>query len=200
MTQQQRSDYNTIAADIINDRNVVGQILKPYGGAGELVVRWYDGFSITAGGLLWAEIDGLAVPIFAQSVVSQGVSKSVILFDDFATADYAAQLIGLKLYTQSIVGDDNADDSTNNQDDGEWGFLVGYSFEDVTSGARGVVVGSIDNVMNPLLVVEVEGIEHYVPIDESLIKKVHRSSQRLVMRLAVGLLDLGNVVAVEDER
>lgn len=194
-----KQEYNEMARASICQERVVCHVLKGYGVDGELIVRLRDDFSLEVGDMMWVEIDALPVPVFVRSVKGQGVHKAVVVFDDFQSEELAAELIGHKLYADSsvvvspLLSDDYEDQES------EWGYLVGFTFEDATSGLKGVVSDYIDNVMNPLLVVDILSTEHYIPIDDSLIVKVHKKRRHIVMKLAAGLLDLGNVVAVEDE-
>lgn len=175
-------DYNSRAAAAIAAENTVAQVQKPFGNEGELVVRLWDTFPETTTEPLWVEIDSLAVPLFIRSFTPQGVSKAVIVFDDFQDSQSAALLIGHKLYSEHVAQEQEQSD--------DWSFLIGFTFEETTSQRKGVITGYLDSPLNPLLEVESESEEYLIPISESLIEKINERRSHIVLRLAEGIFSL----------
>lgn len=196
-SKQISEQYNQWALSAIDDRFWVARVSRSYGLGGELVLKLGDNFPIarSVDDPLWVEIDALPVPLFTCHFAMQGTSKAVVVFEDFQSEELAARLLGLKVYSMQAL---SQDDSAGDQDDDSWGYLVGFTMSDTTSGQSGLVVDYIDSAMNPLLVVEIKGEQHYIPIAEELVAKVSRRRKTIKLNLPQGILDLNSIVAVED--
>lgn len=188
--------YNQWAASAIRPELWVARVSRSYGSGGELVLKLGDNFPMdrSSDDPLWVEIDSLPVPLFVSEFSMQGNSKAVVVFEDFKNEELAARLLGLKVYSMQAQSEDASDDEPQ----GEWGFLVGFTITDTTSGQIGTVVDYIDNIMNPLLVVEIQDEQHYIPIAEELVEKISQRRKTIKLNLPQGILDLNNLVAVED--
>lgn len=175
------NDYNIRAKSIINPANQVGVIQKEYGKGEQLVVRLWDTFVEDLDKPLWVEIDSLPVPLFMGSFQPQGRERAIIMFEDFETPEKAAMLVGLKLYGEYIAKYD---------DDDPWEFLVGYTFHDTTSGKQGKIVNFIDNQINPLIEVEIDGDKYLLPIAEELVDGLDEQDRIIVMSQAEGIFEI----------
>ncbi|MEG1037667.1 MAG: hypothetical protein RSE22_04820 [Mucinivorans sp.] len=177
-----QTDYNARAASAVAPANCVGLVSRLYGKSGELVIKLLDNFP-TQVERLWIVSDEIATPLFLTSFVEQGAAKAVVVFEDFETEGLACQLIGHKLYAEHAENDQ--------EEEGEWDFVLGYSFTDLTSKRKGRVSDVYPSEMNPLIGVELEGQsdEVLVPIALPLIEKIERRSRRITMRLVDGFFD-----------
>jgi len=167
---------------IISETDSVGLVQKPFGNNGELVVKLRETFPEDHTEPLWVEIDSMAVPLFVKSYTPQGVSKAVVIFDDFTEKIRAAMLVGKELFS-GLQDDENAEES-------EWDFLAGYSFDDQTSSRKGAVTEYVDNSLNPLLEVEIAGESFLVPFSENLTVKINKRQKSITMSLPEGIFDL----------
>lgn len=175
-------DYNKRAAMAVEEKNCVGLIARLYGKSGEVVVKMLDNFPKKAE-LLWVVVDQIATPLYVSSFSSQGASKAVVVFEDFQSEELVGQLMGKKLYAENAEQED--------AEQGELQFLVGFEFEDLTSGGKGRVTTVYDSEMNPLLGVDFSGVqvEVLIPLAEQLIEKLDQKRKRLTMRLADGFFE-----------
>lgn len=196
-SKQISEQYNRWASSAIDDQFWVARVSRSYGLGGELVLKLGDNFPMdrSVDDPLWVEIDSLPVPLFTCHFAMQGASKAVVVFEDFQSEELAARLLGLKIYSMQAL---SQDDSAGEHDDYGWGYLVGFTMSDTTSGQSGLVVDYIDSAMNPLLMVEIDGEQHYIPIAEDLVAKVSRRRKTIKLNLPQGILDLNSIVAVED--
>lgn len=181
-------NYNERAAAAIESQHLCGRISKLYGKQGELVVRLYGDLSVDefAAKLrkepLWVEIDAIATPFFATSVKGQGVSGAVVVLEDVDNERLGEMLVGSNFYIGSAVSRrERADD---------WSMLEGCRFVDVTSSTEGVIKSVIDNSLNPLLEVVVDGgAEFFVPIAEELIKGCNKRKKIVQLELVEGFFE-----------
>lgn len=197
VSKQKQESYNQWAASAIRPELWVARVSRSYGLGGELVLKLGDNFPMdrSSDDPLWVEIDSLSVPLFVSAFSMQGTSKAVVVFDDFESEELAARLLGLKIYSIQALTQGDSDDES---EDDDWSFLIDFTMTDTTSGQTGIVVDYIDSAMNPLLVVEIEGEQHYIPIAEELVAKVSQRRKTIKLNLPQGILDLNNLVAVED--
>ena len=171
------------AKSIVSYTEAVGLVQKAFGNNGELVVKLRDTFPDDHTEPLWVEIDSMAVPLFISSMAPQGVSKAVIIFDDFASKERAGMLIGRELYS-------GQEPSGGKEDTDDWSILEGFAFEDCTSGRKGVVAGYIDNPNNPLMEVRLDSGNYLVPFSGELTEKIDRRRKIVKMSLPEGIFDL----------
>lgn len=174
--------------EVFRPENLIGQIRKPYGREGELLVVFYADFPDDydySTEPLWVEIDTLAVPLFIHSARAlggaEGSRKTVVVFDDFEKESEASQLIGLKLYTETDAGEEPRLDFE------AW---IGYRLTDIASGREGEIVEFHDYPNNPLLGVLFDGEEVLVPAVEPIIKGVDDKKRVITATLPEGLFEL----------
>lgn len=174
-------DLSQRAHRIISQSNPVGLISKAFGSEGELVVKIRESFPEDHTEPLWVDIDSMAVPLFISSFATQGLSKAVIVFDDFSSKERAAMLIGKELFAMQEAAP---------EEESEWGFLAGYSFEDTVSSRKGTVTEYIDDDFNPLLEVEIDGGSFLVPFSERLTDRIDKRRRTIRMSLPEGIFEL----------
>ena len=176
------TDYNQRAAEAIDPQNKVGRVVRLYGKHGEVVVQRWDGFPDRPA-LLWIEAEGIGTPIWARSCVGQGVSKAVVVFEEFESESLAEHLVGRTLYAEGAA---RAEEETDGLE-----LLIGFGFRDLTSGLAGRVAEAYDNDINPLLGVVLDGEEEerLVPWADALIEQLDGKKRKLVMRLAEGFFE-----------
>lgn len=182
------TDYNSLAASALQGQNQVGTISKLYGTEGELVVKLWDCFPVDdIEEPLWVEIDSLAVPLFISSFQNQGLSKAVVVFDDFQNEKLSSMLVGLPIYSLICEGGESQEDDMP---------LLGMSFEDRTSGKRGTIVGFIDSEFNPLLELQLDGDdqdqEYLVPFNEEFVVDFKERKGLIIFALPESIFDLNN--------
>jgi len=172
-------DYNSRSSLALKEENCVGQIQKIFGKDGELVVKVWDNFpDDIIEEPLWIEIDSKGVPLFLKSIKPQGLSKVVAVFEDWQSEELATELVGKKIYFES-------------QDDVEkTESVIGWTLKDTNSCLSGTITDISDSETNPLLFVEIDGLECLVPFTEDFITDFDEEAKVLYMELPEGLLNL----------
>lgn len=161
----------------------VARLNKPFGNGGALVATLYDAFperpDLTAP--LWAEIDGLRVPLFVASFERRGRTQAVMSFEDIDTPRRAAALLGKEL----SLGEMTAAPSSPADD------LTGFAAIIDGLAQRAEVTGVFDGP-NPLLELVLGGKTIWVPFADEFIKKIDRAKKELSLSLPRGLLELND--------
>ncbi len=174
-------NYNATAKSALNPIHRVGRITKLYGEQGGVSVKLKGGnvvfekneLELNAKNFaqiiktepLWIEIESIATPFFVTSAKPQGASAVAVTLDYIDTEQKAEMLIGTQIFVRGI--------ECQRERASDWDDLAGLKFTDQTSGKTGVVMEVIENSLNPLLFVEIEGEEHYVPLAKDLIMEIN---------------------------
>lgn len=165
-----------------------GRIAKKFGMGGELIVNLYDSFpeEFDIEEPLMVVIDSLAVPLFCDSFTRRGAGSAVVRFADFDTVGRADELVGREFSLRTV----NAD---NEQADSEEIYLddfVGYDARFKGSKKRGHISDFVDNELNPLFVVDVEGSEVIIPAVDQMIDSYSVGRREVVFDIPEGLFNL----------
>ena len=168
----------------MNNLEIVGKVTKSFGPDGGLLINLYDDFpeTIDLEEPLYAMIDSLPVPLFFDSFKRHGQSGAEVRFADFDNEIRAAELVGAELYRQSAEEPD--DDVVYLED------LVGFavSFDDLPY--HGTVSGYVDNDMNPLFEIDIDGKSVLIPAAEEMISELDIEEHRIEFSLPEGLIEL----------
>lgn len=173
----------------------VGRISKLFGLDGGFSINLYDVFpdNFNIEEPLYVIIDMLAVPLFSEHFERRGKNGAIVRFSDIDNKVRAEEFIGLEL----LVKGDKKGVKSISEDEGELYFedLIGYTAIINENGGtrpliRGTVTAYVDNEMNPLLCVETEGNEIYIPAADEFIESADTDSQTIEFNLPEGLLDL----------
>jgi len=165
----------------------VGYVQKPHGIHGELVIRFEEEYyeTLEECPTLFMEIDNLLVPYFISDEGLRFKSgESVITKLEWVDSDKKAKdLCGLSVFV-------NQDDIVEFEDEMSPNALVGYQLFDETLGLIGEITEVNDYSGNLLLVVEYQGKEALVPINEDLIIRMDEDRREIELRIPDGLFDL----------
>ena len=163
---------------------VVAKVSKLFGPEGGLLINLYDDFpeEVDMEEPVFAKIDSLPVPLFIESFRRHGKSGAEVRFADFDTETRASELIGMELYMEYPEVED--DDLIYYQD------LVGYNVTFDDKPYEGVVCGFIDNDMNPLLEIAVDGKNILIPAADEMISGLDTDIRHIEFSLPDGLLEL----------
>ena len=168
----------------MNTFEVVGKVSKLFGPEGGLLINLYDNFPevVDMEEPLFAIIDSLTVPLFLDAFKRHGQSGAEVRFADFDNESRATELVGMELYRQTT---DNQDDDLIYLQD-----LVGFSVSFDDKPYRGVVCAFVDNDMNPLFEVDIDGNTIFIPATEEMISELNLEKQHIEFSLPDGLLEL----------
>lgn len=165
----------------------VGYVQKPHGINGELVIRFQEEYYETLDEYptLFLEIDNLLVPFFINE---EGLrfksSESVITQLEWIDSDVKAKaLCGLSVFVKE-------EDVIEFEDEMSPHALVGFHLYDETLGLIGEIMEVHDYAGNMLLLVDYQGKEAMVPINEDLIVRLDEDLRELELRIPEGLFDL----------
>ena len=165
----------------------VGYVQKPHGIHGELVIRFEEEYyeTLEECPTLFMEIDNLLVPYFISDEGLRFKSgESVIAKLEQVDSDKKAKdLCGLSVFV-------NQNDIVEFEDEMSPNALVGYQLFDETLGLIGEITEVNDYSGNLLLVVEYQGKEALVPINEDLIIRMDEDRREIELRIPDGLFDL----------
>ena len=165
----------------------IGYVQKPHGIHGELVIRFEEEYyeTLEECPTLFMEIDNLLVPYFISDEGLRFKSgESVITKLEWVNSDKKAKdLCGLSVFV-------NQDDIVEFEDEMSPNALVGYQLFDETLGLIGEITEVNDYSGNLLLVVEYQGKEALVPINEDLIIRMDEDRREIELRIPDGLFDL----------
>lgn len=170
-----------------NNCTKVGYVQKPHGINGELVIRFQEEYYETLEEYppLFLEIDNLLVPFFvAEEGFRFKSSESVITQLDWVDTDAKAKaLCGLSVFV-------NKEDVIAFDDEMSPHALVGFQLYDETLGLIGEISEVHDYAGNMLLLVEYQGKEALVPLNEDLIVNIDEDKREIELRIPEGLFDL----------
>lgn len=168
----------------MNTMEVVAKVSKLFGPDGGLLINLYDNFPevLDMEEPVFAKIDSLSVPLFFDSFQRHGKSGAEVRFADFDTELRASELVGMELFMEFAEEED--DGLIYYQD------LVGYTATFDDKPYKGSVSAFIDNDLNPLLEITVDGKNILVPAAEEMIAELDTESQHIEFSLPEGLLEL----------
>lgn len=165
----------------------IGEITKPHGIRGEVVVRPYSG---SCDGLVGADLihvrrAGGAGPVRALRVLQARPHKgtALMLLEGTRTRNDAETLRGLEvLVDRSLLPELEEDEFYFHQ-------LIGMTATDPDGGSLGEVVDVFENQAGGVMVVRCDGADRMVPIVAELVPELDPGSGRLVINPIPGLLD-----------
>jgi 16S rRNA processing protein RimM len=168
-----------------DDMFLLGKTLKPHGLKGDVGVkldvdqpRNYEGLD-----MVWVRRQGTLVP-YALNMVSVRPKMTVFHFDGVEDVASAAAMSGHELLLPSSALPDL---------DGlkfYYHEVVGFELTDVHHGSLGEIVTVLDLPNNPLFKSVKDGVEGLFPMTDAVLRKVDRTTKRIVLELPEGLFDL----------
>ena len=166
-------------------QRLVGDVRKTFGANGELIVKLREDIPtaiLQNKEPVFIYIDGLPVPFYMKSAEPKGTAKLLVVFEDMETEALATELVGKPIY---IASKETAIESRSELD-----VLVGFTAIDDSHGELGLVKEVMDIPGNPCLVLDRNGLEVIVPLNQDLISKIDPKKKQIHLTLPDGLLDL----------
>ena len=174
---------------------LIGQISKPHGIHGELLMNFTDdSFDQEDCDLIILRRDGILVPFFYSALRYRSDSSCLITLDGIDTEEKARAIAGSDVYlplSYKLLPEDEED--MTYQD------FVGFTAEDERAGMLGEVTFVDESTMNTLMVIERNGRELMVPLHEEFVREIDLDSRTIFLNLPSGLLDLDSASFDTDE-
>ena len=165
----------------------IGYVHKPHGINGELVIRFQEEYyeTLEEYPVIFLDIDNLLVPYF---ITEEGLrfksSESVITRLDWINSDAKAkELCGSSVFV-------NQDDVIEFEDEMSTNALVGFQLFGENLGLIGQIKEVHDYAGNLLLLIDYQGKDVFVPINDDLIIRIDEDQKEIELRIAEGLFDL----------
>ncbi len=155
---------------------LLGTIAKTHGVRGELIIRTAnDSFDLEQDWeSIFLQIEGILVPFFIVAMRAFKSDEWVVKFDWYEDKTKADKLVGLPVWVSKELMETPEEEVF--LDD-----LIGFKFNDKTSGGTGHIVDYMDIPDNPLFEVEIDGEKNLVPAREEFILSVNPSEKKLAL-------------------
>lgn len=134
--------------------------------------------------VVFLEKNGQKLPFFIDQIQENG-PHLLIFFEEIEDREAGLPYVNCALFLRET---DIPDDFFRDQGL-TYGFLVGFTFVDQTSGFEGTVTAVEDYPQQEIAVVEKEGEEWLVPLNEQLFDTIDRNTKRVTMNLPSGLFE-----------
>ena len=163
----------------------IGTFTKPHGVNGEMILR-FDGHLINEleeGEPVFVELNGSLVPFFIETI--RGSDDKAFLKLEYASLGQELdRLRGMAVFLESkkVVEEISPDHPGD--------ILIGWALTDEGSSFSGIIRDFISEKDNPLLVLEKEGKEYYIPMQEEFIVKMDKRKKILYMDLPEGIFGI----------
>lgn len=157
-----------------------GYVMKRHGLKGDVKVYFDEAIPETLESI-FIELNGRLVPFFVDRV-STGKSSCILKLNEVDTPDAADQLLRKSIF----LALDQKPEVEAGKDYDEY---IGYHvFQDGLE--LGPVTGAMPHAMNPLLMVQHEGKEILIPINDQFIKAVKADDHTIQVELPDGFLEI----------
>jgi len=68
--------------------------------------------------------------------------------------------------------------------------ITGFAVEDVSYGPIGTITGVNDNTAQALFVIDANGKEVLIPVNDNFIKKLNREERKIILDVPEGLIEI----------
>lgn len=164
----------------------LGKIVKKYSYKGELLAKLdtdepeiYEGLDA-----IFVDLRGNLVPFFVEASQLHKSNLLRIKFEDVTTEADADALLKTDLYLPLEL--------LPKLEGNKFYFheVIGFSISDENYGKVGVVKAINDSTAQPLFVIDNNGKEVLIPMNDDFIKKVDRAKKTIIVNTPEGLIDL----------
>lgn len=163
----------------------IGQIVKPHGVGGEMVVSvhasldWTDDIDC-----LVCSLDGILVPFFLESIRGKSSTSILVKFEGYDSVDAIGRFIGVTVYMPLRYVADSDDEIPS------WSTFLDWQVIDSAAGVLGTVNAVDDSTPNVLFLVRDGDRERIIPANAEWITKADRKKRTLYYNLPEGLAEL----------
>lgn len=171
---------------MVNNTIHIGFTKKPFGVKGELKLAVDEKYwtSLAAAKVVFLEIQGRQVPYFVETVRLE--SNVYIKFDEVDAKETASKLSSKKLFMRAgEVKEDYIE-----TDQLVYGKCEGFTIIDQVVGTVGVILRVEEFPQQEMAMLEYNGNEIMIPLNDQLIQSIDVEQKELQMTLPEGLLEL----------
>lgn len=170
-------------------KSCVAEVIKTFGVNGELVLKLYSSFpeEIDLEEPVFIEIDGIPVPFYFKSFRFNGKNKAIVVFDDFESDILVQEYVGLKVWYDDDLLQEEDDDEPSPAD------FIGFKVLTHTDSPQmiGTVEDYYDYPNNPLFqVMTADDQEILLPVNEDFIVAIDDEQETLYVVLPEGFLSI----------
>lgn len=159
-----------------------GKFLKPHGTKGEIGLETED---FTLGDdcdFVACDIDGILVPFFFEERRAKNSDTLIVKIERMESAEEVRYLTNRKAYIPRKW--------TESSEELSWAYFRGFTAIDETTGELGEIVDIDDSTMNTLFVIDNDGEELLVPLQEEFIVGIDQENREIIFNLPQGLVSL----------
>ncbi|WP_435578363.1 ribosome maturation factor RimM [Gilvibacter sp.] len=164
----------------------LGKIVKKYSFKGELLVTLDtdEPETYTQMESVFVEINHNLVPFFIESISLHKSRMLRIQFEDCYSEEEADALLGCELYLPL--------DLLPPLEGNKFYFheIIGFTIKDMNHGEVGKITAVNDQTAQDLFIIDADGTEVLIPINDTFIKEVNREQQFILLETPPGLIDL----------
>ena len=164
----------------------LGKIVKKYSFKGELLIKLDTDQPqlYTKMESVFVEFNTGLIPFFIEK---SSLHKSTLLrvrFEDINTEEEADELLSRHVYLPL----DQLPDLSENQF--YYHEIEGFTVKDVNFGYVGILKGVNDTTAQPLFIIDRNGKEILIPINDDFIKKLNKKQKEILLDTPEGLIDI----------
>lgn len=164
------------------DFTYFGKFMKPHGTKGEIGL-WSDKLALDDDcDFVAADIDGILVPFFFEYKRTKNSDTLIVKIERMDSADQVRMLTNREVYIPR--------EWVSESDNYSWGYFRGFTAEDINQGHLGEITDIDDTTINTLFVIDHDGSELLVPVQEEFIEGIDHERQIITFNLPQGLVSL----------
>ena len=159
-----------------------GKFLKPHGTKGEIALQ---SDSIELGDdcdFVACDIDGILVPFFFETVRPKNNDTIIVKIERMESAEEVRYLTNREAFIPRQW--------TEESEILYWGYFRGFRAVDEESGDLGEIIEIDESTINTLFVIERDGEELLIPLQEEFIAGIDHENKEIIFRLPEGLINL----------
>lgn len=159
-----------------------GKFLKPHGTKGEIGL---EGDTIVLGDdcdFVACDIDGILVPFFFETRRTKNSDTLIVKIERMDSAEEVRFLTNREAYIPRQW--------TEESEVMSWSYFRGFTAIDETLGEIGEITDIDDSTINTLFVIDNDGEEILVPVQEEFIMGIDQENREIIFNLPEGLVSL----------
>jgi 16S rRNA processing protein RimM len=168
----------------------IGHTQKTHGVGGELKIMIEPAYTedFLKNSRLFLEQKGAKIPYFIEEI--RGSDDNIIKFEDVNTKEeaIALQSRGVFLRREDLIPDDEREMEIEEEDDLEYGFLVGFQIHDLNLGNIGAIEEVLEMPQQEMAALHYQGRYTLIPLHPDMILQIDEEKQVIRMDLPDGLV------------